>query len=246
MYNQPWASGPGEILQHGLSLLQKDTDKNRRLALLSIDNSVELMMKTYLSLPRRVMGINLSRKDYLEISESFPRLLDAIEQHAADKLGEINLGEIEWYHRLRNELYHQGNGLTVERNKVEVYAELAKLLFKNLFGIDIEITESESTTQELIGKFLATWIQVERKAWAALNKFRDKSAFRTKPSINVFSELIELKIVDQPTAQEINALRILRNGVVHGDDDSIKKLSAVHVEKANEILAMLDKIIASK
>jgi hypothetical protein len=114
---QPWATGPGEILQHGLSLLQKDSDQNRRLAFLSIDNAVELTIKTYLSLPRRVTGINLSRKDYLEISESFPRLLDAIEQHAADKLNGIDLGEIEWYHRLRNELYHQGNGLTVERNK---------------------------------------------------------------------------------------------------------------------------------
>lgn len=28
---QPWASGPGEILQHGMNLLQKDSDKNRRL-----------------------------------------------------------------------------------------------------------------------------------------------------------------------------------------------------------------------
>ena len=39
---QPWISGPREILQHGLSLLHEDSDRNRRLALLSIDNSVEL------------------------------------------------------------------------------------------------------------------------------------------------------------------------------------------------------------
>lgn len=74
MPHQPWASGPGEILQHGLSLLHKDSDKNRRLALLSIDNAVELMVKTYLSLPRRITGVNLSRKDFSEISESFPVL----------------------------------------------------------------------------------------------------------------------------------------------------------------------------
>ena len=241
MHAQPWASGPGEILQHGLSLLKEDTDKNRRLALLSIDNSVELMIKTYLSLPKRVTGINLSRKDYLEISESFPRLLDAIEQHAVEKLSGINLGEIEWYHRLRNELYHQGNGLTVERNKIDIYAELAKLLFKNLFGIDIGISESESTTQDLIGKFLATWVQVEKKAWAALDSYHSTSTLRSKHSMNVFSELIEQKIIDQPTAEAINTLRTLRNGVVHGDDESIKKLSKVHLLQAHEILVVLDK-----
>jgi hypothetical protein len=48
---------------------------------------------------------------------------EAVEKYAQDKLSGFNLGEIEWYHRLRNQLYHQGNGLTVELEKVEVYAE---------------------------------------------------------------------------------------------------------------------------
>jgi hypothetical protein len=109
--NQPWASGPAEILQHGINLLKTDTDANRRLAMLSIDNAVELMVKTYLGLPKRVTGLRISRADLAEINESFPRLLDALEQHASDKLDGIDLGEIDWYHRLRNELYHQGNGL---------------------------------------------------------------------------------------------------------------------------------------
>src|SRR5262245_41320584 len=116
----PWASGPGEILRHGLSLLKKDTDANRRLAMIAIDNAVELTIKTYLGLPKRVTGLGISRKDFQEIAESFPALLDALEKHATDKLTGVDLGEVEWYHRLRNQLYHQGNGLTVERTKVEI------------------------------------------------------------------------------------------------------------------------------
>jgi hypothetical protein len=64
--NQPWASGPREILQHGLNLLQKDIDTNRRLAMLSIDNAVELMVKTYLGLPKRVIGLHITRPEYAE------------------------------------------------------------------------------------------------------------------------------------------------------------------------------------
>jgi hypothetical protein len=56
----PWASGPGEILNHGLDLLKsKDSDVNRRIAMISIDNSVELMIKTFLNLPNRITGVNM-------------------------------------------------------------------------------------------------------------------------------------------------------------------------------------------
>jgi len=96
----PWATGPGEILKHGLELLKKDTDTNRRLAMISIDNAVELMIKTYLGLPRRVIGLKISRSECQEFSESFPKLLDVLEEYATDKVDGIDLGEIEWYHRI--------------------------------------------------------------------------------------------------------------------------------------------------
>lgn len=74
--------------------------------MISIDNAVELMVKTYLGLPKRVTGLLISRREFQEIQEAFPSLLDALEKYAADKLTGIDLGEIEWYHRLRNQLYH--------------------------------------------------------------------------------------------------------------------------------------------
>jgi hypothetical protein len=116
--------------------LDDDSDLSRRLALIAIDNAVELTIRTYLTLPRRVTKSRLSRRGYQEIADSFPGLLDALEQHAAARLSGIDLGEIEWYHRLRNQLYHQGSGLTVECEMVQVYAEIAKLLFQNLFEVE--------------------------------------------------------------------------------------------------------------
>lgn len=99
MAGQPWASGPREILQHGLSLLHDDSDRNRRLALLSIDNAVELMAKTLPGLPKRITGIHISRSDFAEISERFPRMPDALETHVEERLDGINVGEIEWFMR---------------------------------------------------------------------------------------------------------------------------------------------------
>lgn len=176
----PWVSGPEEVLKHGLELLKKDTDTNRRLAMISIDSAVELMIKTYLGLPGRVTGLKISRRKYQEISESFPGLLDALERFAGDKLDGIDLGEIEWYHQVRNHLYHQGIGVTVERDKVEVYAELAKVLFANLFGF--RIVEPEEDKVVLLGGFMQAWVGLEKAMSRAIVSLPVSEGFYRHPA----------------------------------------------------------------
>jgi hypothetical protein len=51
-----------------MELLRTDSDVNRRLAMISVDNAVELMLKTYLGLPRRITGLAISRREYEEFS----------------------------------------------------------------------------------------------------------------------------------------------------------------------------------
>lgn len=52
-------------------------------------------------------------------------------------MNRVDISEIEWYYRLRNELYHEGNGLTVAEEKVVAYAEIARELFSRLFERDL-------------------------------------------------------------------------------------------------------------
>lgn len=137
--NRLWIEGSLELLRHGLEHLQSGEGFDLRIAMISVDNSVELMIKTYLGLPRRVTGTTgLSRQRLEEASSSFSSLLDALEESAHDKTVGIDLGDLEWFHRLRNQLYHEGNGITVEREKVEVYAQVAIVLFHNLFSVRVE------------------------------------------------------------------------------------------------------------
>lgn len=243
MAKSPWSSGPGEILQHGLTLLGKDSDTNRRLAMLSIDNSVELMIKTYLGLPKRVTGLNIGRTKYAEFSESFPKLLDAIEEFAGDKLTGIDLGEIEWYHRLRNQLYHQGNGLTVELEKVVVYAELAKSLFKNLFGNELEVKDHEGP-ERLIGGFLSAWVQLEQTVQAIWSRTSLTQSERRTMLMRP-AELVARKLIDDKLALEMSRLRSLRNGVVHGDSAATTALSADDIESVKKAIARLKEVLSS-
>jgi hypothetical protein len=229
----PWASGPGEILKHGLDLLRKDTDTNRRLAMISIDNAVELMIKTYLGLPKRVTGLTISRKEFQEISESFPSLLDALETHAAAKLRGIDLGEIEWYHRLRNQLYHQGNGLTVERDKIEIYAELANTLFENLFGQKLI---PQVTVASELGEFMEAWVEFEHglRDLAATNSL---TGTPRRGLIDTIHFVRGIGILTPEEIREIESLRKLRNEVVHGQVDFKAALTPAIIEKVKNYAA---------
>ena len=233
----PWASGPGEILRHGLSLLKRDSDTNRRLAMISIDNAVELMIKTYLGLPKRISGLSVPRKEYQEMSESFPSLLDGLEKHAPDKLDGIDLGTIEWYHRLRNELYHQGNGLTVERDKVEIYAEISNLLFKNLFGESLVAHATPDT--ELLGEFMAEWVPLEAnlRAWAARHSLPGQIGGGL---IRAMSFLENASILDKEMTTELNHLRLIRNEVVHGAGDHRGLLTHEIVDRVKHYAEVFD------
>ena len=209
MSKSPWSSGPGEILKHALDLLADDSDVNRRLAMICIDNSVELMLKTYLDLPSRITGLEISRADRQAFSSSFPKLLDAIEAHASDKIDGLDLGEIEWYHRLRNQLYHQGNGLTVERTKVDVYAELAKLLFSNLFGY--ELVPDRRSESDLLGEFMANWIALERELASI-----DTNGKGPKTPLSIARRLMDEGKISRDQLEKIEGIRRIRNEVVHG------------------------------
>lgn len=205
-HDSPWASGPAEILKHAVGLLEKDSDANRRIAMILIDNAVEQAIKTYLSLPRRVTGINVPRRQLAEISESFPALLDSIEEHAADKL--------EGCHRLRNELYHQGFGLTVERDKVEVYAELAQILYRNLFGHDLHLKVGSDV--ERVGRFLERWNYLESLLSSAA------ADHVLEPPRRITNSVIILQgadVLSHEEAAAVDELRNIRNQVAHAHGD---------------------------
>ncbi len=231
----PWANGPGEILKHGLELLKKDTDTNRRLAMISIDNAVELMIKTYLGLPKRVIDLKISRSEYHEFSESFPKLLDALEKYGTDKIDGIDLGVIEWYHRIRNELYHQGIGLTVERDKVEVYAELANVLFSNLFGFRLVEPEEDATV--LLGEFMQAWVDFER----FLSKAALALGIDTRGSIQIVHKLEDGGFISQVEVAEVNHLRQTRNEVVHGIKNHKDILGSKMVHRLTSLTSELKK-----
>jgi hypothetical protein len=205
----PWTDGPRELLQHAADNLRLGGDFDRRIAMISIDNAVELAVKTYLGLPERVRGFKgPGRKELETASESFPELLDLLDRTAANRLAGADLGDVEWYHRLRNQLYHSGNGITVERSRVEAYFQIATALFENLFGTRPRIDDA-STVHTKTGEFLRLWAVFEHGFRARLPP-KDDFAYQWKRSF--------LEGLSPEAASLWDGLREFRNNLVHSLD----------------------------
>lgn len=216
MPTKPWIEGPLELLKHGIEHLELGSGFDTRVAMISIDNTVELAIKTYLGLPSRVTGITgLSRRRYEEISQNFSSLLNGFEEFAPDKIVGIELGDIEWFHRVRNQLYHEGNGITVERGKVEGYAEIAKILLSNLFGVVVEELIEEKP-RSLVGEFFNDWANLEQKLFRLRDKYMVVKKDRYKPLTALVRQLEVAGKLPESYTQKLNLERQFRNELVHG------------------------------
>lgn len=134
---ETWASGSTELLHHAQSHMACESAIDRRLAFISIDNATELMLATYVSLPTRVFGAGApSRGEIDRAAGKFPRLLDLAYKLNPGAFDEISLNDVDYYHRLRNMLYHEGTGISVDESQLVEYYKVAVTLQRRLFGVD--------------------------------------------------------------------------------------------------------------
>lgn len=226
----PWTDGPRELLQHAVDHLAQGGDFDRRIAMVSIDNAVELSVKTYLGLPKRARtGSGPGRKELEEASESFPSLLDLLEKYASDRLVGVSLDDIEWYHRIRNQLYHSGNGITVEKSKVETYLELALSLFESLFDCSPELSHA-GAVRTRTGEFLDLWVQFEKTLRRNLPE---------KKGLAYFWKRDFLKEVTPEAEALYSTAAQFRNELVHGlREPSVDELQQ-NMDRLNKLLRIM-------
>ena len=135
----PWQVGPTELIDFALERMHKGSDFDRRLAFLILDVGVETLFKTYLTLPEGITQFQIKRGERLSASEgNFHELLRGVQNANPQKASSQNFPYIEYYHNLRNTLYHQGNQVTaVPIYQVEGYAKLAVDLLHEYLDVDL-------------------------------------------------------------------------------------------------------------
>ena len=214
MTSRPWLSGPRELIVHAVAHMRLGGPFDYRIAMISIDNAVELGIKTYLSLPRRVRGRDgPTRAEIGSAGTSFPALLDLLEVHASDRVSEITLGDLEVYHRLRNALYHDGNGVTVDALHVDGYLQVARGLLGALLDLVVE-EESETAPTTELGSFIETWGDLEARL-----RYNARCVQDVPESISLRRAaeiLVAERILPADFLPRLQTLVPARNAIVHG------------------------------
>ena len=136
----------------------------------------------------------------------------------------------------------------MERDKVEIYAELANLLFKNLFGEELVMHATQAT--ELLGEFMASWVSIERTMYRIAElTYPDRQEGQRINTGPIPSFLARDKTLDKSLASEIDQLRMIRNQVVHGESDYKDIITVALMSRMQNVLTTLEEnlsIVARK
>jgi hypothetical protein len=148
---KPWAVRPFELIHHAEIHYREDSDYNRRLALISFDNSIEVSITTYLSLkPIQRGNREYTREDVKKWLVNFHTKLDFFSQEIQTRgLPEYKeKADIVWYHDQRNEQYHGGGFGVPEKRTLDGIRQVALWVFSVLF----EAPDVESKLEASLAK----------------------------------------------------------------------------------------------
>jgi hypothetical protein len=216
-----WASGAIELLRHADSHINLETAFDRRIAFISIDNAVETMMRTFVSLPQSKSGVRIGRSKVDEVENSFPGLTALLWEYAGGRLTGIDDADIEHYHRIRNKLYHDGTGLSVDEQYLLAYRQIAVLLLKSLFGVDLGEPKPAPTLERLI----MLWNEIQEHF---VEHLEDKGIPPGRTSI--WEAAMKHGVVTGDDTERLTTLQLIRNRVVHSSSVNRKEIDhAVHL-----------------
>src|SRR5216683_7896816 len=152
---------------------------------------------------------NISRKDIEAVENSFPGLIALLWQHAARRLTGIDDADIEHYHRIRNKLYYGGTGLSVDRQYLHAYRQIAVLLLRNLFGVDLGEPRPAPTLERLI----VLWNQIQE---TLENKLKEAGIEHRHTFF--WEETMLAGVMTGDDIRRLTELRMIRNAQVHSSD----------------------------
>lgn len=163
----PWIQGPFELIRHANEHLNLAGDTDRRIAFIGFDNAIEVCIDVFLSLHPKVRGgVEIPNDETEKAKRNYHTKLEFFYKYVQDKKMAIELPieDIIWYHQLRNQLYHSGNGLTPETHVLQGAKAAALVIFKSLFNFDVTLMLENGTrkidkiTNEILGQWLGETI----------------------------------------------------------------------------------------
>ncbi len=135
----PWAYGPYELLLHAELHMRDGDDFDRRIAMISYDNAIEVAITVYLSLnPIQRQGRKYDKVKMDSWLKNYHRKIDFLMQEIKQRKikCEITKEEIVWYHDIRNKQYHGGGNTIPQLRDLQKIRQIAMWIFSFLYDIE--------------------------------------------------------------------------------------------------------------
>lgn len=134
----PWTNGPFELLVHAEGHLLAGQDFDRRIALISFDDAIEVAITTYLTLnPIQRGKRSYTKADVDKWLSNYHAKLNFLDAELADRglPWEVEKSYIIWAHDHRNEQYHGGQKGTPEKHVLALIRKAALWVFSVLYDV---------------------------------------------------------------------------------------------------------------
>jgi hypothetical protein len=172
--NLLWHDTAIKLIRYASSFRNTGDEFQRQVGYLLLDVGVETLFRSFLTMPHlkakltfgksdEVAKGTIYKKDFLgekftsaSFDElSFHKLVEAVRQIAASNVNEDDLEAAEYYHNIRNKLYHLGEGIVPPKAKFDNYIQLAERLLETLLGTNqpTKHTPTDEELEEAIRKF---------------------------------------------------------------------------------------------
>lgn len=163
---KPWARGPFELILHAEIHYRRGDDYDRRLALISFDNSIEVSVTAYLSLnPINRNGREYKKEDVEKWLRNYHTKLDFLSEEikGRDLPDEVGKDIIVWYHDLRNEQYHGGGRGVPGKEILDGIRKAAIWIFSVLYNVvDVDGELDTAIMEKSIGVFKESSKTIDR------------------------------------------------------------------------------------
>lgn len=126
-----------ELILHGDEHLKTDKPFDKRIAFISYDNSIEVSIFIYLILHHPYFLGNTIKASNIRYHNRLAYLFDFISTNHLSP--PFSRDELERYHELRNELYHEGGGHIIDSDMNGIRAA-ADWIFRNLLNLKMQIS----------------------------------------------------------------------------------------------------------
>lgn len=197
----PWANGPFELLIHAEGHLINGDDFDRRIALISFDNAIEVTITTYLTLnPIQRGGRSYERVKVERWLKNYHSKLDFFEEELESRglPWLVERAHIVWCHDNRNVQYHGGNRGIPEMSLLTLVRQAALWTFSLLY----EVADTEQRVAlEIERRSTRTTPQRDEAYDQAIDSFHDAIIIGEQ----IYSASEVLFAVDEPVYRTMGA-----------------------------------------